>query len=275
MLTLNHTGTRLFLMMKTDASIARESTGTIKTTPNANAYMILVMPILKGYRSRRLLVVLMFLETKKIRYTYQYDDNGDLSVFDIDGFLNKFIVFTYTEDHFLLAKEEREKLKQIDLFEGGSVFSKGEYYKYDSQSRLVLIEENDKGNTSIIKHIVYYNDGTTKTIEKGFLGEAICTWHFLGKGSPIRRIRIKRQSPTITIVTQTDTTNDEIGNPLLMKCSRLTYRFNKQYHEWKSKKEEWKKSFEYVFDKENNWIQREEFLDGRSIRVTQRVIEYW
>lgn len=213
---------------------------------------------------------------KRIKYTCQYDEKGDLIIFDIVGYLNKFIVFTYSDNHFLLAKEEREKLTQTNLYEGENIFSKGTYYKYDRQDRIVSIEERDRdNNTTTIKHFVYFENGTTKTVERGFLGEAICTWYYFGAGSPIRRICIKRQSPTITIVTQTDTTSNETGNPLLMKCSRLTYRFNKSRHEWKVKREEWEKCFEYVFDKEGNWIQREEFLDGKSIFATQRVIEYW
>lgn len=228
-----------------------------------------------GKLRQKVMVCTNVQRNKGIKYTYQYDEKGDLNIFDIVGYLNKFIVFTYTDDHILLAKEEREKLTQTDLFEGESFCSKSTYYKYDRQDRLVSIEENDRGNKTTIKHFVYFENGTTKTVEKEFLDEAICTWNYIGTGSPTRRICIKRQSPTITIVTQTDTTSNETGNPLLMKCSRLTYRFNKSKHEWKVKREEWEKSFEYVFDKEGNWIQREEFLDGKSIFVTQRVIEYW
>lgn len=230
---------------------------------------------INGKLREKIMVCTDVQKNKKSTYTYQYDENGDLVVFDIEGHLNKFIVFTYTDDHILLAKEERDILKQTDLFEGGSVFSKGTYYKYDPQNRLVSIEENDRGKTTTIKHIVYFENGTTKTTEKGFLGESLCTWNSHGEGCHIRNICIKRQSPTISIVTQTDTTNDETGNQLLKKCYRLTYRFNRHKREWKTKREEWEKRFEYVFDKKGNWIQREEFLDGKSIRVTQRVIEYW
>ena len=48
------------------------------------------------------------------------------------------------KNHRLLAKEEFEKKKQIDMFDGPLAFCKGTYYEYDSKGRIVSVFEKDQ-----------------------------------------------------------------------------------------------------------------------------------
>ncbi|MBP5341801.1 MAG: hypothetical protein J6Y52_05535 [Bacteroidales bacterium] len=212
---------------------------------------------------------------RKSRYTYYYDDNCDLHGLAIDDISSRMIFFTYDENHHLLTKEEHMKNVQLNLFEGEYRLGRSTYYKYDSQGRLVSIEENEDGNNSIIKQIAYYNDGSSRTIEKGCFGEIIYTRIYAGCGCPSRRIKIKRNSLSITNVSQTDMTKDEHGNPIFIKCIRIEYLFDKKKNKCSKNKIEWEKSFVYVYDRNENWIQKEEFVDGKIRSVIQRVIEYW
>lgn len=76
------------------------------------------------------------------RFSYQYDMNGDLEVFDKRDICR--MRFTYDGNHRLLAKEEFEKKKQIDMFDGPLAFCKGTYYEYDSKGRIVSVFEKDQ-----------------------------------------------------------------------------------------------------------------------------------
>ena len=208
------------------------------------------------------------------RYSYHYDMNGDLEVFDKRDDCR--MRFTYDGEHRLLAKEEYEKNMQLGLFEGSLTFYKGTYYEYDRQGRLVSVFDKDqRGELSEIKQVFYFEDGTSRTIEKDFLGKTKYTWNDSGEGKPIRQLFIDRVTHKNPIIVHADMLYDEHGNIVFRNRRSKEYQFNARKNEWNVKKNEIEITYEYVYDREGNWIQREEFQDGKSFLVTQRIIEYW
>lgn len=207
-------------------------------------------------------------------FSYHYDMNGDLEVFDKRDDCR--MRFTYDGEHRLLAKEEYEKNKQIDMFAGPLTFLKGTYYKYDSNCRLVSVFEKDQqGKLTEIKKVSYYEDGSSRTIEKDFLGKTKYTWSNDADEKPTRQVIIDRADPKISVVVHTNMSYDEHGNIIYKKRKRAEYKFSTRKNEWVVKKSVLENTYEYVYDQEGNWIQREDSIDGRTEFVTQRVIEYW
>lgn len=208
------------------------------------------------------------------RYSYHHDINGDLAVFDKRDDCR--MRFTYDGEHRLLAKEEYEKNRQISLFDGPLTFYKGTYYEYDRQGRLVSVFEKDQqGELLEIKQVSFYEDGTSRTIEKDFLGKTRYTWSNSEEGKPTRQLFIDRVSPKNPIIVHDDMLYDEHDNIVYKKRRRKEYQFNARKNEWNVKRNEVEITYEYVYDREGNWIQREASVDGQTRFVTQRVIEYW
>lgn len=208
------------------------------------------------------------------RFSYQYDMNGDLEVFDKRD--NCRMRFTYDGEHRLLAKEEYEKNRQIDMFNGPLTFLKGTYYEYDSNGRLVSVFEKDQqGELSEIKQVAYFEDGSSRTMEKDFFGKTKYTWNNVADDKPIRQVLIDRADPKKPVVVHTNMLYDEHGNIKFKRSRRAEYKFSTRKNEWNVKRSEVENSYEYVYDPEGNWIQREDFIDNQTRFVTQRVIEYW
>lgn len=208
------------------------------------------------------------------RFSYHYDMNGDLEVFDKRD--NCRMRFTYDGEHRLLAKEEYEKNKQIDMFVGPLTFLKGTYYEYDSRGRLVSIFEKDQqGELFEIMHVKYYEDGSSRTIEKDPGRQTKYTWNNADEEQPIRQVIVDRACSNKPVVVHTDMLYDEHGNIVFKKLKRTEYKFRTRKNEWYVKRSEVKNTYEYVYDSEGNWIQREDFIDGHARFITQRVIEYW
>lgn len=208
------------------------------------------------------------------RFSYHYDMNGDLEVFDKRD--NCRIRFTYDGEHRLLAKEEYEKNKQIDMFAGPLTFLKGTYYEYDSKGRLVSIFVKDQqGELVEIKQVKYYEGGSSRTIEKDFFGKTKYTLNNADEEQPIRQVIVDRADSKKPVVVHTDMLYDEHGNIIFKKLKRTEYKFSTRKNEWYVKRSEVKNTCEYVYDSEGNWIQREDFIDGHARFITQRVIEYW
>ena len=208
------------------------------------------------------------------RYSYHYDMNGDLDVFDKRDDCR--MRFTYDGEHRLLAKEEYEKNRQTSLFDGPLTFYKGTYYEYDRQGRLVSVFEKDQqGELLEIKQVSYYKDGTSRTIEKDFLGKTKYTWGDSEEGKPTRQLFIDRGSSKNPVIVHGDMLYDEHDNVVFKKRRSKEYQFSAKKNEWKMKRNEVEITYEYVYDREGNWIQREESVDGQTRFVTQRVIEYW
>ncbi len=208
------------------------------------------------------------------RYSYHYDMNGDLEVFDKRDDCR--MRFTYDGEHRLLAKEEYEKNKQIDMFVGPLTFLKGTYYEYDSKGRLVSIFEKDQqGELFEIMHVKYYEDGSSRTIEKDPGRQTKYTWNNADEEQPIRQVIVDRACSNKPVVVHTDMLYDEHGNIIFKKLKRTEYKFSTRKNDWVVKKDIRENTCEYVYDSEGNWIQREDFIDGHARFITQRVIEYW
>lgn len=211
---------------------------------------------------------------KMERFSYQYDMNGDLEVFDKRD--NCRMRFTYDGEHRLLAKEEYEKNRQIDMFVGPLTFLKGTYYEYDSKGRLIIIFEKDQqGELTDKKQVVYYENGSSRTVEKDFLGKTKYTWNNAYEEQPTRQVIVDRADPKKPVVVHADMLYDEQGNIIFKKCRRAEYKFSTRKNEWVVKKDMREHTYEYVYDSEGNWLQREDFIDGQARFITQRVIEYW
>jgi hypothetical protein len=208
------------------------------------------------------------------RYSYHYDMNGDLEVFDKRDDCR--MRFTYDGEHRLLAKEEYEKNKQIDMFVGPLTFLKGTYYEYDSKGRLVSIFEKDQqGELVEIKQVKYYEGGSSRTIEKDLFWKTKYTLNNADEEHPTRQVIVDREYTKKPVVVHTDMLYDEHGNIIFVKRRRAEYRFSTRKNEWNVKRSEVENTYEYVYDLEGNWIQREDFIDGHARFITQRVIEYW
>ncbi len=208
------------------------------------------------------------------RFSYLYDMNGDLEVFDKRDICR--FRFTYDGNHRLLAKEKFEKKKQIDMFDGPLTFCKGTYYEYDTIGRLVSVFEKDQqGELSEIKQVSYFIDGSSRTIEKDFFGKTKYTWNNVTNDKPVRQVILDRADPKKPVVVHASMLYDEHGNIVFKKSKRAEYILSTKSNEWNVKRSEVENTYEYVYDREGNWIQREDFIDGHARFITQRVIEYW
>jgi hypothetical protein len=123
--------------------------------------------------------------------------------------------------------------------------------------------------------VSYYEDGSSRTIEKDFFGKTKYTWSNDADEKPTRQVIVDRADSKKPVVVHTDMLYDEHGNIIFEKLKRTEYKFSTRKNDWVVKKDIRENTCEYVYDSEGNWIQREDFIDGHARFITQRVIEYW